>query len=126
MASIKIMTERGMFVGGLTEGNQELKPLAYKVLRDCITYHRYCEYQCNGCTREKLPFESWEDYDKAREEQMAWVEKRIDLVEKRLRKNADALGFRAELEGDPRGVTAWFVAKNNPGRVVSAYPWCWR
>lgn len=86
---------------GLNPWHEETQLL----MRQCISHHRLCENECNGCTREKLPTESWAEYDKARESQIAWIEKRIELVEKTIAKKCAKLGLFAIFQGDPRGCT---------------------
>lgn len=86
-------------------GHDYYHPTMQKLVKACITHHRYCECECNGCTREKLPFESWDSYDKAREAQMLWLEQAKDKLEKRIAKLCASLNLFACFEGDPRGCT---------------------
>ena len=77
------------------------------------TLRRYFEYQCNGCTREKLPFESWEEYDTARGRAMQWVEKRVAIVEKQIEKlcktPSPVLTLNYYIQRDPRGGTLYLA-----------------
>lgn len=78
-----------------------------KIGRDAITLRRIYECQCNGCTRDKLPNESWSDYDKARELQMTWVDKREEVLTARIKKNAESVGLQVYFQGDPRGASVY-------------------
>jgi hypothetical protein len=94
---------------------KQLKPLLHTELtpghmcsirslkRHAITLHRLYEAECNGCTRDRLPWESYAQYDAARELQMEWVEKRIKAMQKLLRKHATSLGLHIYFQTDPRG-----------------------
>ena len=94
------------------------------LMRACITYHRLCEYECNGCTRDKLSGESWSDYDHARENQMQWIEKRTQQVESLLKKRAKELDLTVGFEGDPRGCTVFF-SEHNGTEMIGADVWNW-
>lgn len=78
-----------------------------KIRRDAITLRKVYEGQCNGCTREKFMGESWVEYDKARESQIEWLEKREELLTKRIKKNADAIGLQVFFQSDPRGASVY-------------------
>lgn len=86
-------------------------PYLIALRRDAITLRRMYECECNGCTREKLPRETWQQYDAARLIQMEWVEKRIETLEKRIAKNCNTLGLHYYLQGDPRGCSV-YVSKS--------------
>lgn len=105
-------------------------PFVKSLIRACITHHKYCECECNGCTREKYSIESWADYDKAREYQMQWLEKRIEKIEKTILKNAKILGLNVLFNGDPRGPTIRLsrkpIAKNDPFSARAADVWNWQ
>lgn len=105
------------------------------LIRDCMGHHRLAECECNGCTREKFPSESWESYDKARSEQQAWIEKRTALVEARIAKRCAKLGLFATFQGDPRGCTCKFqrepFSKDQWGHAdtanaIGADVWNWK
>lgn len=99
---------------------------AVSLLRLCITHHKLSEYECNGCTRDKLPSESWEDYDKARDNQVAWIEKRTQAIEKTITKRCKELNLVANFEGDPRGCTCNFLTQEkyneNETKAEKHYP----
>jgi hypothetical protein len=78
-----------------------------KLRKTAITLRKIFECQCNGCTREKLPSESWKDYDIARINQMEWVEKRDTVLRKRIEKLADSIGLKFYIQGDPRGCSLY-------------------
>lgn len=84
-----------------------------------VTLRKYYEYSCNGCTREKLPFESWQDYDLQREKQMQWIEMRTDKIESLIDRNCKRLGLHYFLQGDPRG--ACLYVSNTPIDQQSYY-----
>jgi len=72
--------------------NLLILPSQIKPIRQAaITLHKLYEAECNGCTREKSPLESWTDYGLARIQQMKWVEKRIESVEARIKRQAKEL-----------------------------------
>lgn len=80
--------------------------LVLKLRRDAITLRRLYEYECNGCSREKFPHESWDDYCKHREEiQRPWIEKRIATVEKRIAKRCEGIPYY--IQSDPRGCSLY-------------------
>lgn len=99
----KRLLARESFAKDLTQDYYD--PTMQKLVRACITHHRYCEAECNGCTRDKLAHESWQEYDKARESQMLWLEQAKDKLEKRIAKLAASLKLYACFDGDPRGPT---------------------
>lgn len=72
-----------------------------------VTLQKYFEYECNGCTREKLSFETWAQYDKERELQMEWVEKRIKQITKQITKLSHDLGLYYYIQTDPRGAALY-------------------
>ncbi len=78
-----------------------------KIRKNSITLRRLFEYECNGCTREKLPFETWLDYDRAREYQMIWVEKRKQIILKRIEKLVSSIGLYLYIQSDPRGLPVY-------------------
>lgn len=104
----KAVEARNNFAKRLGFEGWEPKSDINKLMRDCITYHKLCEMSCNGCTREKLPFESWDSYDKARDLQIQWIDKRLEVVSERIKSRAHSLGLWTSLQGDPRGCTARF------------------
>lgn len=61
------------------------------------------EHSCNGCTRDKYQFESWSEYDKARELQMIKNDKAIERAEKRIKDLCDEIGMKFYIQSDPRG-----------------------
>lgn len=81
----------------------QIKPLR----RAANLLRKLYEAECNGCTREKLSFESWEQYDKARDQQMLWVEKRVKAVETRIAKLCAELDIPFFLQTDPRGCSLY-------------------
>lgn len=83
-----------------------------KIRRDAITLRRLYECECNGCTRDKFSSETWAQYDKNREAQMAWVEKRVETVRSRIERNCEALGLYYYHQTDPRGCALYI--SNNP------------
>lgn len=104
------------------------------LLKDCITHHKLSEHRCNGCTREKFPAETWQQYDQARVEQQEWIEKRLEVVEARIIKRAALIGHRVYFQGDPRGCTVRFVRDPNvslshvdcnPHNYPGACVWAW-
>jgi hypothetical protein len=78
---------------------------AKQIRKLSVTHHKLMEFECNGCTRDKLDCESWPAYDKAREIQMKWVETREKQIEKLIEKHAAVLHLKVRFEGDPRGCT---------------------
>lgn len=77
------------------------------IRRDAITLRKLFEHSCNGCIREKHPLESWPAYDLSRIQQMAWVDKRIEAVEKRIAKRCKAIGISFYIQSDPRGCSIY-------------------
>lgn len=77
-------------------------------MRQCKAWHRLVECDCNGCTRERLPSESWEAYDKARAQQIEWIEARQLRTKDLIVDKARALGLEVVLQYDPRGCTTLF------------------
>lgn len=66
--------------------------------------HRTYEIDCNGCSREKFKFETWKQYDRAREEQLEKNELEQNRVEEKIRKLCNSLGIEHYLQRDPRGL----------------------
>lgn len=63
----------------------------------------YC-CQCNGSTRARVSGESWDEYDKNRNEvQIPWIEKRIEQVKRNICSLLKELGIDARFNPDPRG-----------------------
>lgn len=73
--------------------------------RHAITLRKYFEYECNGCTREKLPHESWKEYDNDRERQMIWVEERQKAILSLIDSKCKELNTHYYIQGDPRGAS---------------------
>lgn len=82
-------------------------PALRTLYRNAKTYHHLIECDCNGCTREKYPHESYDQYDKARVKQMEWVEQRKDKVYATIEKAACELNLNFYIQGDPRGGTLY-------------------
>jgi len=83
---------------------------ARKLLKHAVTLRRLFECLCNGCTREKLPHESWAEYDIARTAQMKWVDERIAKTEKLILKYLDQLGLTLNhFNRDPRGPAVYLT-----------------
>lgn len=100
-------------------------PFLFQLRSNAITLRTYNEYLCNGCTREKLPHESWKDYDIARQGQMDWTERRVKLVKNRIKKAANVLGLYVYFQNDPRGCSVYVDVKpipdNNYQRSIAIY-----
>lgn len=86
---------------------QKLRAFIASIRRDAITLRKLFEHQCNGCLRDKLPGESWSDYDLNREAQMEWVEKRVEVIEKRIDKKCKELNLPYYIQSDPRGASLY-------------------
>lgn len=80
-----------------------------KIRRSAITLRKYFECSCNGCTREKLPFESWANYDKSRDAQMNWIEKRTDVLRNRIERECNAVNVPFYIQSDPRGCSLYLM-----------------
>lgn len=91
-----------------------------QLCRDSRTLRKLFECECNGCTREKSPGESWQDYDVDREKQMEWVDKRQNVVLKRIAKRCAALGVDFYIQSDPRGCSL-YISKPNSGMNNTNY-----
>lgn len=77
----------------------ELRPLRLLAIR----LRRLFEYSCNGCTREKTHYESWKEYDAAREQQMIKVDRDIVRTEIKIAQICDDLKIPYYIQSDPRG-----------------------
>jgi len=86
--------------------------IAYKLVRLAIKNNRLAVYLCNGASREKFPFETWKDYDKAREKQMDWVEEEREKVKRKV----EALSKEYAISELRKGVNIQFDPK-----VVEAF-----
>lgn len=99
-----------------------LADFSRKLIAKSTTHHRLCECACNGCTRDKSSLESWKAYDQARREQIKWIDKRLQAIEKQLTALAASLHFQVEFEGDPRGATVRLytdaVSRNEWGDII--------
>lgn len=71
--------------------------------RHAVTLRKLFEHECNGCTRDKLPGETWEQYDRARVDQLAWVEQRIEKERELISRKCAFLEVPYYIQGDPRG-----------------------
>jgi hypothetical protein len=100
---IKMLESQGADVSYFDEWALKLN----KLRGLAVTLQKYFEYQCNGCTREKLSFESWQAYDVQRELQMEWVEKRIKQITKQIDKLSKELGLHYYIQTDPRGASLY-------------------
>ncbi len=89
------------------EFRQKLRAFIASIRRDAITLRKLFEHQCNGCLRDKLPNESWSDYDLNREAQMQWVDKRVDTIEKRIDKRCKEFNLPYYIQSDPRGCSLY-------------------
>ncbi len=104
-------------------------PLVRRLMALCITHHRLCECECNGCTRDRVQGESWEAYDQSRVQQQAWIQARLEKVESQIKRLADSLGLYCNILGDPRGPTVNFVRSDPPfsdsasGRGADVWNW---
>lgn len=84
-----------------------------KLRRYSITLRKLYECSCNGCLREKAPFESWKEYDNNRNNhQMPWIEKRIEIMEKRIDKKCKELNIPYYIQSDPRGCSLYLCTTN--------------
>lgn len=77
------------------------------------TLRRLYECEGNGCTRDRLHYETYEHYDHARGEQMRWVENRQKHVVKQIQRLADVAGVSIYLQTDPRGPSIYLAPKNS-------------
>lgn len=104
---------------------------AKQIRKLSVTYHRLCEFACNGYTREKLSFESWDEYGANMAKQMEWVEKRMAHCEVNICRHATKLGLIAKFQGDPRGCVvrlynAEDAAKDNDSINCGHGVDCWK
>lgn len=95
----------------------------HSLIRSSRRLRKLYEYECNGCTREKFPGESWESYDMARTEQMKYVDEAQERAQKRAMKLAEKLGLPIYFQGDPRGPSIYVGTKDDKdkGRGVALY-----
>lgn len=71
--------------------------------RQAITLRNLYECQCNGCIRDRLAWESWAEYDRARESQMEWIDNRVIKVLRTIDKKCAKLNLHYHIQTDPRG-----------------------
>lgn len=81
--------------------------LIEKLRRDAITLQKMFEFECNGCTRDKMAHETWAQYDLIRDEQMKWVEKRQNAIIKRIKRRCEENHLLFYIQGDPRGCSLY-------------------
>lgn len=94
--------------------NFDYSPIILRLIRkDALTLRRLFECSCNGCTREKLPSETWKQYDQARELQQAWIEKRIESVLKRLDRRLREYNIPYYIQSDPRGCSLYLATTSD-------------
>ena len=108
--SPKLLVEYADLVRRLKNGNINLQidnPYLRSLVRLAASMHKLLECECNGCTREKLPHESWNDYDEARRHQIEWVEQRQIKVLATIAKNVALLDLHYYIQSDPRGGTLY-------------------
>lgn len=88
---------------------------AQRIMKDANTMQKLAVFDCNGATREKLPSESWDEYNRARAEiQLPWIERRQKTVGTRLKRLAADLKLPMTIGGDPRGyVVKVFMSSPN-------------
>lgn len=87
---------------------------ARKLLQHAVTLRQLCECACNGCTREKMPMETWAQYDVARAQQMVWVDERIDRTKRLIMKYLKELNLELNhFNLDPRGPAVYLTIGEN-------------
>lgn len=86
---------------------------------------REYEIQCNGCSRDKFPWESWKQYDESRERQLEESNREIERLETLVAKTCNRLRLYYYLQTDPRGATLYVdseeIPDNNYNRAICLY-----
>lgn len=93
-----------------------------KLRRRATTLHKLLVCECNACTRDKLPHETWEAYDNNREKyQIPWIEKRLKAVMKTIDKACKEMDIKYYIQTDPRGSTLWIGSDNDDRYNTEGY-----
>ena len=87
--------------------------LARLLLRHGKTYSRLQEAHCNGVG--EWCGESNESFSRRQARFEKWIDKREGQIERRIARIAQALGYVADFQGDPRGYTVRIVV---PSRSI--------
>jgi hypothetical protein len=75
-----------------------------RLYRSAIALNRCFIIDCNGCDREKSRAESWQEYDKAREEQLERNEKKKEKLRAKIKDLCEKLKISYYIQSDPRGM----------------------
>jgi hypothetical protein len=90
----------------------------YQILKKLYMHakklHRNYEYQCNGANRDKLPRETWEEYDKFRNEQLILIDKLVDKLEIEATRFAESIDMLIYFQTDPRGLSIYLQRRGMP------------
>lgn len=79
-----------------------------KIRRNAITLRKLFECECNAAIREKLPTETWDEYDKNRRDyQIPWIEKRQEAVLSLIKKTLEGSNIPFYVQGDCRGCSLY-------------------